>query len=85
MRTLTIILLLAGCKYQTSSTRTQIEGPDAGHDHDTGCHNGSNDGGGLPDAYVYTNDAWPDAEYRGAPDGGSYYPDGGSYYPDAGP
>ena len=91
MRTLTIVLLLAACKYQTGSTGTQIEGPDAGPSHDGPCHNGV-DGGRdpLPDGYIYTNDGgsyypdagtyyYPDGGYGGQPDAGSYY------YPDAAP
>ncbi len=73
MRTLTIVLLLAACKYQTSSTGNQIEGPDAGVSHDGPCHNAF-DGGHdpLPDGGWVPDDA------------GGYYPDGGYYYPDAG-
>ena len=88
MRTLTIVLLLAACKYQTGSTGTPIEGPDAGHGHDGPCHTGI-DGGRdpLPDGYIYYPDAgsWPDGgSYGGGPDGGSYGgSDAGTYVPDA--
>jgi hypothetical protein len=88
MRTLTIVLLLAACKYQTGSTGNSIELPDAGHTHDGPCHTGF-DGGHdpLPDGGWVPDDAggyYPDGGYY-RPDGGYYGgPDGGIYGTDAG-